>query len=113
MGRCSERYRKENMKYKVLFSPLAKQELEESIDWYNHAKSGLGRQFYKQIKETISTIKNNPYSFAYKYKTIRMATVSKYPFAIHYSIDEKNKVVPIHGIFHTSRNPNIIKKRIP
>ncbi len=31
---------------------------------------------------------------------------------IHFSIDEQNKLVVVHALFHTSRNPETWNKRI-
>lgn len=99
------------MSYKIIISPLAKTDIQESMEWYERGKPDLGEHFYEKVKETIDAISNNPYSFAVRYRTFRMAIVKKFPFAVHYTIDDKNKTVPVHAVLHTSRDPKIWEER--
>jgi len=37
--------------------------------------------------------------------------VEKFPFLIHYIIDEDSRVVNVYAIIHTSRNPKIWERK--
>ena len=90
--------------YNVSITQKATIELNQSINWYNEQKKGLGKRFYNKVKEAIKTIAKNPYSFELRYKEIRALPVEVFPFVIAYFIVEPNKIV-ITAVFHSSRNP--------
>lgn len=98
------------MSYKVILDPLAREDINESIDWYNKRKAKLGKQFYKKVNEVLLFVKKNPYSFVVRYNYTRMAPIEKFPFMVHYTINEIKKEIPVLGVLHTSRNPVIWKE---
>ncbi|WP_310558233.1 type II toxin-antitoxin system RelE/ParE family toxin [Flavobacterium sp.] len=46
-----------------------------------------------------------------KYNEIRCRKIEKFPFLIHYQINENLNIVTVFAVFHTSRNPEIWNKR--
>jgi len=99
------------MSYKILIDPIARIDILQSAMWYNEQQPGLGRRYYNSVRQTIKSIKDNPYQYQLRYRTLRMALVQKFPFMVIYLIDENNKQVAITAIFHTSRNPQIWEER--
>ena len=91
------------MIYKVIITPKANFEINQSIDWYNEQKAGLGKRFYSKLKTTVKYIRKNPLLFEKKYKIFRCATVDVFPFIVVYFIDN-NYTIVISAVFHTSRN---------
>lgn len=97
--------------YKVIILPLAQNDIRDSALWYEQQQKGLGQKFTRHIRIMVSLIRQNPTSFNLKYKNIRTAVLSLFPYLIHYSIDEENKLVIISAILHTSQNPKKWGKR--
>jgi plasmid stabilization system protein ParE len=99
------------MNYKIILKNNAKLDLNESIKWYNSQKKGLGNIFYTQIKTEINKLKEFPYIGENKHLAIRTIVVKKFPYMIHYYIDDQKKNIVILAVLHTSRNtdkyPNI------
>ena len=93
------------MSYKVSLSPNAVKELNQSIDWYNEQKAGLGKRFYSKVSTTIKTIKKNPYAFELRLKEFRIVPVKVFPFVLVYFVVEPKEII-ITAVFHTSRNPD-------
>ena len=48
------------MSYSIIIASPAKDELEESYNWYEMQKSGLGERFIGIIERSISLISNHP-----------------------------------------------------
>ncbi len=71
------------------------------IEWYELQLKGLGSRYKNQTQKQINALKNDPYLFSVKYKTIRCKKIEKFPFLIHYQIDEKTKTVTVFAVFHT------------
>ena len=95
------------MVYKSIFLPKAKDEVKDAYTWYEKKSKGLGKRFTGNVKQTVIEIEKNPFAFAVKYDNIRTALVNKFPYLIHFDIDEPNKEIIITAVFHTSRNPEL------
>jgi len=91
--------------YKIHVQAFALQDIQEATDWYNEQAKGLGSRFQKQAKQQIDALKKNPFAYAIRYADVRCMLVKKFPFMIHFSIDEKQKLVEVFAIYHTSGNP--------
>ena len=99
------------MKYKLIIRPEAESELLEAVKWYEDKVKGIGLNLLLNVEATIESILRIPEAYTPTYKNTRRALVRKYPFGIHYIID-KDKIVVL-AIFHESRNPKDLKKRLP
>jgi mRNA-degrading endonuclease RelE of RelBE toxin-antitoxin system len=89
----------------------AYKDIQETSEWYEMQLKGLGLRYKNQTKKQINFLKKNPYLFAIKYNEVRCRKIEKFPFLIHYTIEEELKVITIFAVFHTSRSPEIWKKR--
>lgn len=93
-----------NMGFKIKISPLAENEIDESIEFYESRRKGLGKQFLTYLKSHLQVLKTHPELFEIKKKPgYRELTLVKFPFVIIYEIIE-NEVI-IYSVFHTSRSP--------
>lgn len=97
--------------YKAIILPSAKTDIKEAAVWYQKAREGLGKKFTTEIRNKVEIISRNPLIFAVRYKTVRTATLSNFPFLIHYQIDNHLKTILIIAVLHTSRNPEIWSER--
>lgn len=97
--------------YKIQIDIEALQDIQDATDWYNLQQEGLGNRFQKQVKSQINSLAKNAFAFGIRYSTVRCTLIKKFPFLIHFEIDEPNNVVKIFAILHTSRNPQIWKTR--
>lgn len=93
-----------NMVFKIRILPLAEKEIEESIEFYESRRKGLGKQFLTYLRSYLKVLKTNPELFAIKKgPSYREMTLVKFPFVIIYEIIETEII--IYSVFHTSRNP--------
>ena len=101
----------DQMKYKIKIEPEANQDIQETINWYNERQKGLGRKFHNEIKNYFKHLKFNPF-YEIRYDNVRCITIKKFPYTIHFTVNEVDNTVIVRAIFHTSRNPEIWKNRI-
>ncbi len=97
--------------YKVKISDAALLDIQEATDWYNERLPKLGSRFQKNVRQQINTLKNSADGHSIRYSNVRCTLVNKFPFLIHFIIDEENQVLEIFAIIHTSRNPKIWEQR--
>lgn len=85
-------------------------DIQRAVEWYEFQLKGLGQRYKQQTKKQINSLKKDPYLFSIKYNEIRCRKIEKFPFLIHYTINEKLKFITVFAVFHTSRNPEIWKR---
>jgi len=93
------------LKYKIKIEPEAQIDIQDSINWYNEQQKGLGKRFYKEVKEYLNSLKTNPL-YAVKYDNIRCLPLKIFPFTIHFSVNEDDKIIIVRAVFQTSQNPD-------
>ena len=98
------------MAFKIKIEPEVQQDIQEGIDWYNEQQPGLGRKFHAEVKASFKSLKINPF-FQVRYNQVRCLPLKKYPYMVHFTVDEKNKTVIIRAIFNTSKDPKTWKRR--
>ena len=92
------------MVFKIVISALAEYEIEETIEFYESRRKGLGKQFLEYFKGYLKILKTNPELFPVKKPPFyRELPLKKFPFVIIYEVF-KDEVV-VYSVFHTSRNP--------
>ena len=98
------------MRFQLKIDTDALNDIQETFEWYETQLKGLGLRYKTQAKKQINSLKKDPYLFSIKYNEIRCRKIEKFPFLIHYLINENTKTVTVYAVFHTSRNPEIWNK---
>ncbi len=98
--------KKENQ---LIISQLAEEDLKEAKEYYNSKKEGLGDEFVSEIEDTLKRIVLNPKQYPKVKKDIRKALTNKFPYGIFFVF--KSYIINVLSVFHTSRNPDIWKRR--
>lgn len=98
------------MVYVLEFAPEFFDDLDEIFDWYDLISEYQRNKFKMALENGLELIKENPYIFQDRYLSYKIHFLLKYPYGIHYYIE--NYIVIIVGIFHTKRDPQNWIKRI-
>ena len=93
------------MTFNIVIEPVALLDIQQAIDYYDDQQIGLGKKFEAAVNKHLVALEKNPF-FQIRYDDIRCLPVKKYPYMIHFTIDEANKMVNIRAVFDTSLNPN-------
>lgn len=96
--------------FKVIISPLAKQNIAEAAKWYNSQQHNLGKRFTKKVNSHIAYIRKNPMAAAVRYDDVRTAVLEVFPYLIHFLVDEEQRTIVVLTVLHSSRNPNLWKE---
>lgn len=94
-------------KYKIYIDRNAVDDIKNAAEWYNLEQKNLGKRFTKQVKLQINSLKLNPCKCSIRYANVRCLLINKFPFQIHYTVDNSTFLVEIYAVIHTSRNPKI------
>ncbi len=92
------------MDYTILLDERATQDIQAAIDYYEDQQLGLGEKFENTLNKQIQVLEKNPF-FQLRYDNVHCLPVKKYPYMIHFTIDEERFLVIVRAVFHTSRDP--------
>ena len=84
-----------------------KETFREAKIWYDEQREGLGKTFVDQIIKKATFLKQYPKASSVRYANTRVALLDTFSFAIHYTVQERDKCVVIAAVLHNSRNPLI------
>ncbi|AQG80810.1 type II toxin-antitoxin system RelE/ParE family toxin [Spirosoma montaniterrae] len=98
--------------YETFLTFLAQQERDDAIEWFTKESPAQARNWLDEFDRLLDRLENNPFQYAEHLLFIRRAKLHKFPYHVFYAVDEINYSVEIIGIQHTSRDPNIIRRRI-
>jgi plasmid stabilization system protein ParE len=87
----------------VIFRRAVGRDLAGAYWWYEERRRGLGEQFLAAVNATFDQIEQFPELFAVRYGHVRMAIVSRFPYAVFYRIDPR--CVVVLTVLHTSDDP--------
>lgn len=91
------------MSFKLLINDEALLDIEDAFVWYQKIEPNLSEVFEKELYLSLEQILKYPYIFQLKYKNVKVIYLKKFPYGIHYVVNEKTIIVI--GVFHTSRSP--------
>jgi len=97
-------------RFSISISQAALGDIEMAKLYYEAKLKGLGNRFTNQVKYSINKLSIHPY-FQVRYKNIRCVPIPKFPFLIHFYVNEEEKVIEIFALIHTARNPDIFLKQ--
>jgi len=99
------------MSVKLILAPEVQQDLQEAFNWYEERRSGLGSEFLNCIDAGIQRIRRMPTAFPIVHQEYRRLLVRRFPYAIFFEHDGSQII--IYCIFHTSRDPQKWRLRLP
>jgi hypothetical protein len=92
-------------RHTVIFSPIAMDDMEQTVDYYEKQQPGLGKRFAAQLLLTLNAIKRNPFFASLRYNDIRCTAIKKFPYMVHYHIDEDQFLVTVIAVYPTYKDP--------
>jgi hypothetical protein len=94
--------------YKIIILIRADLEVDEIIEYYELVSTGLGIKFNNEFEDYVETLKTFPF-FEEKYNIVRILPLKKFPYTIHFTVDENEKIVTIQAVTSDYQDPNTTK----
>ena len=95
----------------AIFTPEAAQDLAEAYDWYERRRPGLGEEFFGCVEVCLQSIRRNPEIHAIFHENYRRALIRRFPYVLMFELEDN--VAAIYAVFHTSRDPEKWRERLP
>ena len=87
----------------------AQAEFDDSFDWYDARRAGLGAEFVAEVQRAFDRIAANPLLHQVVLADVRKAVVRRFPFAVYYRPHADR--IEVLSVFHTSRDPRDWQRR--
>jgi plasmid stabilization system protein ParE len=99
------------MAAELIIAPEAEQDLNEAYAWYEARRPGLGEEFLSCVDACVQAICRMPEIHAVVHENYRRALVRRFPYAVFY--EHVSGTVTVYCVFHTSRDPDRWRQRLP
>jgi plasmid stabilization system protein ParE len=99
------------MAAKLILAPEAEQDISEAYAWYEERRTGLGEDFLSCVEACAEAIIRTPEMHPTVHENYRRALVRRFPYALFYEYEENT--VTVYSVFHTSRDPDKWRRRLP
>jgi plasmid stabilization system protein ParE len=95
----------------LVLAPEAELDISEAYIWYEVRRAGLGEEFLSSVDACLESIRRRPEMYPAVYEGYRRSLIRRFPYAVFY--EESEAVVTIYAVFHTSRDPDKWRRRLP
>ena len=95
--------------FAISYSDRVREDVREIVLWYNLQRVGLESDFLSSLEDAVKRIEDNPYKYQAYFRHVRAVILKRFPYRTIYKIVDDRIIIV--GVFHTSRNPKIIRKR--
>jgi plasmid stabilization system protein ParE len=94
----------------VVFSSLARQEVDAAAAWFEAKQDGLGQRFYDRVQEAVEKIERTPEGFQLVYRNLRRVHLRQFKdYALWFRVLPDDSVVV--ACLSGRMNPVLAKER--
>jgi plasmid stabilization system protein ParE len=99
------------MPVELVIAPEAELDIAEAFVWYEGRRTGLGEEFLSSVEACLESIRRQPEMYPVAHEAYRRSLIRRFPYAVFYEPSES--MVTIYAVFHTSRDPDKWRQRLP
>ncbi|HEY2582096.1 MAG TPA: type II toxin-antitoxin system RelE/ParE family toxin [Mucilaginibacter sp.] len=99
------------MTWKLTYYDEVAFDVRDAKKWYFKQQKGLEKQFAEDVKKCLNRLQKDPLHYEVRYRQVRIAYCTIFPYAIHFYTDEPAEQIVIIAIVHQHRNPAVAKNR--
>jgi plasmid stabilization system protein ParE len=89
---------------RVIFTRVARQELEDAVRFYEFEYSGLGRRFKEEVRKAALRVAEYPNAWSIERGEIRKCLLHRFPYKLLYSVEEDH--ILVIAVAHQHRKPD-------
>lgn len=89
---------------RVIFTRIARQELEDAVRFYELEYSGLGQSFKEEVRKSALRIAEYPKAWSIERGEVRKCLLHRFPYKLLYSVEEDH--ILVIAVAHQHRKPD-------
>jgi plasmid stabilization system protein ParE len=99
------------MAARLVVAPEAELDIAEAYVWYESRRIGLGEEFLGSVDAAIERICRHASIYPVVHESYRRVLIRRFPYAIFFESTVAS--VTVYAVFHTSRDPQKWRQRLP
>src|ERR1035438_1352298 len=99
------------MSMQIFADPTGCPATAEAYVWYEGRRAGLGEDFLSSVDACLESIRRRPEMCPVVHEGYRRSLIRRFPYAVFY--EQSEATVAIYAVFHTSRDPDKWRHRLP
>ena len=99
------------MPVELAIAPEAELDIAGAYIWYEGRRAGLGEEFLSSVEACLESIRRRPEMYPVVHEGYRRSLIRRFPYAVFY--EQAESIVTIYAVFHTSRDPDKWRQRLP
>ena len=100
------------MTFRTVIDEEAEKEFAEAVDFYDGRKPGLGQRFARDVRDVFRKACKTPERFRLVTHLTRKVTVRGWPYSVYYCIKAETAELVISAVWHASRDPDKLRRRL-
>jgi plasmid stabilization system protein ParE len=88
---------------RVIFSPEARAEFDEAVEYYDQQRQGLGGELRAEVREFLPRLQRSPLTFPVERGEVRRLILARFPYKLLYSVESDH--VYVIALAHRRRAP--------
>ncbi|MFM2306922.1 MAG: hypothetical protein RLZZ367_1591 [Bacteroidota bacterium] len=88
----------------VTILPRAFNDIQDAVYYYESLNDGLGEKFFDEVDAYMQILGKHPF-YQVRYDDVRCLPLKKFPYMIHFRVDEIQKVVYVEAVVNCYQNP--------
>ena len=93
-------------RFNIIINDAVADEIQEAVDYYKEKQKSLGNRFYTTVKRTLKSLQKDALLYQVKYKSVHCIKVKKFPYLIHYKVNQTSNTVHVYALICTHKNPD-------
>lgn len=98
------------MSLPLVFHPAVQGEIDDSYQWYEQQRAGLGQDFLTALDEAFNRLQQMPEAHQVIYKDVRRALPRRFPYGIYYRVHADR--IEVIAVQHSRRDPAHWQSRV-
>src|SRR3974377_394481 len=101
------------MSFRVAIGEEAEREFADAVAFYDEHEPGLGQRFARELQAYFKMVCRDPERFRLVSRLTRKAKMpAPWPYSVYFTIKRETAEVIISTIWHGSRNPAELRRRL-
>jgi len=89
---------------RVIFTRIARRELDDAVRYYELEYSGLGRRLKEEVRKAALRIAEYPQAWSIERGDVRKCLLHRFPYKLMYAVEEDH--ILIVAVAHQHRKPD-------
>ena len=94
---------------RILYLPDAAADVQETFEWYERQRLGLGREFLAALEVAEEALVRSPTAYRVVHRDTRRFLLRRFPYQVLYRV--MDDTIVIVGCFHVRRSPRVVRGR--